>query len=141
MTIYHVPFFPTYQLTKRIIFLEIRKNPMKKKDKADIPHQKEKSHWMTRKNIGWYFKVSSSFWMNHFITQGSDVNIDAKNLKKVLINLLKHQRKVFERVLRDPKVEEDIHTTQSKIVEKAEEVYADRHRSSKCSYNISSIWS
>ena len=77
--------------------------------------------------------------MDHLITQGSDVNIDAKHLKKILINLLKHQRKVFEGVFRDPKVEKDIHTTQSKIVEKAEEVDADRHRSSKCSHHISCI--
>ena len=66
--------------------------------------------------------------MNHFITQGSDVNIDTKNLKKVLINLLKHQRKVFERVLRDPKVKKDIKAAHCKVIEEAQEVYANWER-------------
>lgn len=77
--------------------------------------------------------------MHHLITQRFDVNIDSEYLQEILTNLLEHQRKVFVNVFRDFEVEKDIHTTQSKIVEKTEEVNADRHRNRKGSNKMSCI--
>ena len=80
---------------------------------------------MTRWYIGWNSKESSSLRADQLVTFRPYFDINTKHLKDVCVDLFEHDWEVFEDVLRNSKVEENIDTAHGKVVEEAEEVNAD----------------
>ena len=64
--------------------------------------------------------------MNHFITKRSQINIDSKELKYTLIDLLVNHGEISINMFWYFEIEKDIQTTESKVVEKTQEKYAER---------------
>ena len=54
--------------------------------------------------------------------------MNTKHSKYICINLLEHDWEVVIYVLRDPKVKKDIKAAHCKVIEEAQEVYADWKR-------------